>query len=275
MSEIREDSLTNKERMQKGELQMALMKMVAEQNREKFIEYDCDADRFVISEVKNGNFHLKAEIENFFTQDNYVLNSISNEDRDLFYKEVDRCRKKPSTYAFDIRVDWENRGDEWYRVFMTSIADENRTVKYIAARLVSIHAQKLAQEMMRIEAERDSLSGVYTRKTYEQICNDITSKYDEGILFMMVDIDDFKQVNDTYGHHVGDSVIRHVGNVLETIAKGQGAAGRLGGDEFSLCVYGVYSKEVAISICLRIKEALRQLIEGVGYTCSMGVALSN
>ncbi len=275
MSDIKDMTLVSKERMQRGELQMSLMKMVAEQNREKFIEYDCDTDCFVISEVKNGHFHVKAEIENFFTQDNLVLNSISREDRDLFYKEVDRCRKTPSTHAFDIRIDWGNRGDEWYRVFMTSVADENREVKRIAARLVCIHAQKLAQDMMRLEAERDSLSGVYNHKTYEKVCNDITSKYDDGLLFMMVDIDNFKQINDTYGHHVGDSVIRHVGNVLETVAKGQGAAGRIGGDEFSVCIYGIYGKETAISLCIRIKEALRQLIEGVNFTCSLGVSLSN
>jgi len=275
MSEIVEGMHINKEKEQKGELQMSLMKMVAEQNKEKFIEYDCEEDRFILSEIRNGHFFVRAEVENFFTQDNVVLNSIASEDRDVFYKEVDRCRKKPSTHAFDIRIDWEERGDEWYRVFMTSVADESRKVKYIAARLVCIHAQKLAQDMMRLEAEKDSLSGAYNRKTYEKLCNDITAKYDDGLLFMMVDIDNFKQINDTYGHHVGDSVIRHVGNVLETATKGQGVAGRLGGDEFSVCIYGIYNKEVAISLCIRVKEALRQLIEGVGFTCSIGVSLSN
>ena len=122
MSETREGTLISKENMQRGELQMSLMKLVAEQNREKFIEYNCDTDRLVLSEVKNGHFHVRAEIENFFKEDNLILNSISREDRELFYKEVERCKKMPSTHAFDIRVDWDNRGDEWYRVFMTSVA---------------------------------------------------------------------------------------------------------------------------------------------------------
>ena len=140
MSETKEGILVSKEKMQKGELQMSLLKLVAEQNKEKFIEYDCETDCLVLSEVRNGHFYVRAEVENFLTQDNLVLNSISNEDRDLFYREVDRCRKNPSTFAFDIRIDWEERGDEWYRVFMTSVADENRKVKYIAARLVCIQA---------------------------------------------------------------------------------------------------------------------------------------
>jgi len=275
MSDTKDMTLVSKERMQRGELQMSLMKMVAEQNREKFVEYNCDTDYFVMSEVINGHFHVKREVDKFLGEENDVLNSIALEDREMFFKEVNKCLKQPFTRVFDVRIEWEDRDKEWYRIFMTSIADESRQVKHIAARLVCIHEQKLAQDLMRLEAERDSLSGVYNHKTYEKVCDEIAVKYDDGILFMMIDIDNFKQINDTYGHHVGDSVIRHVGNVLETAVKGQGAAGRIGGDEFSICIYDIYDKDLAISLCIRIKEALRQIIEGVTFTCSIGVTLSN
>lgn len=275
MSVIKDSELVSKERMQRGGLQVTLMKMVAEQNREKFVEYNCDTDYFVMSEIINGHFHVKREVEHFLKRPNDVLNSIAMEDREMLFKEVERCMKSPYTRVFDMRIEWEGHDKEWYRVFMTSIADESRKVKHIAARLVCIEEQKKAQDLMRLEAERDSLSGVYNHKTYEKICNDIATKYDDGLMFMMIDIDNFKQVNDTYGHHVGDSVIRYVGNVLETAVKGQGVAGRLGGDEFSICIYDVYEKDLAISICIRIKEALKQRIEGIAFTCSIGVAQSN
>lgn len=275
MSETQDLTLIGKEYIQRGELQMTLMKMVAEQNKEKFLEYDCATDRLVISEVRNGVFVVKAEISNFFSEENEVVNSVTEEDREMFFKEIERCKNAPTTRVFDIHVEWENRGKEWYRVFMTSLADSNRNVKYIAARLVNIHEQKLAQEMMRLEAERDSLSGVYNHKTYEKVCNEIATKYDDGLLFMMIDLDNFKQINDRYGHHVGDRVIRHVGRVLENAVKGQGVAGRIGGDEFSVCICEIYEKDLAIAICLRIKEALKQFMEDVNFTASIGVALSD
>lgn len=275
MSDTQDLTLIGKEYLQRGELQMTLMKLVAEQNKEKFLEYDCGTDRLVISEVKNGKFVVRAELNNFFSEDNIVLNSLAEEDREMFFKEIERCKNTPTTRAFDVRIEWEDRGKEWYRVFMTSLADSSRNVKYIAARLVNVHEQKLAQDLMRLEAERDSLSGVYNHKTYEKMCNEIAAKYDDGLMFMMIDLDDFKQINDHYGHHVGDRVIRHVGRVLENAVKGQGVAGRIGGDEFSVCIYEIYEKDLAIAISLRIKEALKQFLDGVSFTASMGVALSN
>ena len=275
MSETQDLTLIGREYLQRGELQMTLMKLIAEQNKEKFLEYDCGTDRLVISEVKNGQFVVQAEINNFFLEDNILLNYLADEDRDMFFKEIERCRNTPTTRAFDVRLEWGERGKEWYRVFMTSLADKERNVKYLAARLVNIHEQKIAQDMMRLEAERDSLSGVYNHKTYEKMCNDIVAKYDDGLLFMMIDLDDFKQINDHYGHHVGDRVIRHVGRVLENAVKGQGVAGRIGGDEFSVCIYEIYEKDLAIAICLRIKEALKQFLDGVNFTASIGVAMSD
>lgn len=275
MSDTKDMTLISKEVVQRGEVYLMLVKMVAEQSREKFVEYDCTTDYMLMSEVVNGQFHTKLELNNFFAQENYVLNSIAEEDREMFYKEIERCKKHASSRVFDIRVDWENRGKQWYRIFLTSLADENRKVVQIAARVVCVHEQKQAQNLMRLEAERDSLSGVYNHKTYEKLCNDITSKYDDGLLFLMIDIDNFKQINDTYGHYVGDSVIRYVGSVLETTVKGQGVAGRIGGDEFSVCIYEIYEKNLAVSLCVRIKEALKQFMGGVDFTVSIGAAISN
>lgn len=275
MSETQDLTLIGREYMQRGELQMTLMKMVAEQSKEKFLEYDCATDRLVISEVRNGQFVVRAEISDFFSKENAVVNSVAEEDRDMFFKEIERCKKSPMTRAFEVRIEWEDRGKEWYRVFMTSLADANRNVKYIAARFVNVHEQKIAQDMMRVEAERDSLSGVYNHKTYEKICNEIAAKYDDGLMFLMIDLDNFKQINDTYGHHAGDRVIRHVGRVLENTVKGQGAAGRIGGDEFSICIYEIYDKSLAISICMRIREAFKQCLDSVSFTASIGVALSD
>ncbi len=275
MSEIEYMTLMSKELMQRGEIQSMLMKMVAEQNREKFIEYDIATDKLIMSEVKNGNVEIRAEIDNFFTADNVIMNSIEEEDKEVFFKEFERCKKSAASRVFDLRVDWQGRGNEWYRFFMVSLADENRVVTKVAARMVCVQEQKQAQELMRLEAERDSLSGVYNRRTYEKLCDEITAKYDDGLVFLMIDIDNFKQINDTYGHHMGDNVIRHVGKVLEIAVKGQGVAGRVGGDEFSVCIYEMYDKADVISFCIRIKEALRQFLDIIQFTSSIGVSQSN
>ena len=70
MSETQDLTLIGREYIQRGELQMTLMKMVAEQSKEKFLEYDCATDRLVISEVRNGQFVVRAEISDFFSKEN-------------------------------------------------------------------------------------------------------------------------------------------------------------------------------------------------------------
>ncbi|MGZ7204966.1 GGDEF domain-containing protein, partial [Streptococcus pyogenes] len=77
--------------------------------------------------------------------------------------------------------------------------------------MTNIQDQKTAQENMKNQAERDSLSGVYNHATYERLCTELADKVDNGLLYLMVDIDSFKQINDTRGHHAGDQVIQHVG----------------------------------------------------------------
>jgi diguanylate cyclase (GGDEF)-like protein len=58
------------------------------------------------------------------------------------------------------------------------------------------------------------------------------ARYDHGLTLVFVDLDDFKRINDTYGHGEGDRVLQRIGSVLTASLRGSDMAGRLGGDEF-------------------------------------------
>jgi len=90
---------------------------------------------------------------------------------------------------------------------------------------------------------------------------------------LVIDIDHFKRVNDTYGHQAGDQVIRQVGQWLRGIARPGDLAARIGGEEF-----GVILAETPIESAMEIAEGLRRAIKadaisGIGrITASIGVA---
>lgn len=256
------------------ELQMALVKVVAEQNHEKFLEYDCATDMAVMYLVSNGRFVVKEIIQDYVCKANMAFNRIVEEDRELYCKEFMRCLKKQSSTVFDVRYYDENGQENWHRVFLVSLVDKERKVYKLAARFMSIHKEKLAQNILRMQAERDSLSGVYNRKTYESMCADIIHKHYDGIMFLVLDIDDFKKINDTYGHHTGDKIVKRVGEALALSVQEKGIVGRLGGDEFSACIYNIWNKDDAIARCVRIKDAIRDIDEGVEFSVSIGVAKS-
>lgn len=271
----RKKRVVDSEILERGELQLNLMKVMAEEGREKFMEYYRENDTIILSEIRDGKFCEMETVTGFVSRENMVLNRIYEKDQDQYRKEIQKCLAKPGISVFDVRYLIPDVGPRWYRVFLMSVGDENGYVTKFVARMVNIQVQKDAQESMKKQAEHDSLSGVYNHATYEKLCTELADKVDDGLLYMMVDIDNFKQINDINGHHAGDAVIEQVGMVLENFAKGRGYAGRIGGDEFSVCFYDIYSHEEAVSLCVNIKNAFCQNMSTVPFTVSIGATMSD
>ncbi|MBP3677987.1 MAG: GGDEF domain-containing protein, partial [Agathobacter sp.] len=271
----RNETLISNEILERGELQLGLMKMMAEQSHDKFLEYYRDKDTIILSEIQDGRFHVLETVEGFISRENMVLNRIYEKDQDLYRKEIQKSLAQARNSVFDVRYIVPDFGPRWYRMFLMSVSDENGYVTKFVARMSNIQEQKLAQENMRNQAERDLLSGVYNHATYERVCAELADRTDNGLLYLMVDIDSFKQINDTHGHHAGDQIIQFVGTTLETLIKGKGYAGRIGGDEFSVCFYDIFSKEEAVSLCVSIKSALGQHLNTVPFTVSIGATMSD
>ncbi|MFM9446913.1 GGDEF domain-containing protein [Streptomyces acidiscabies] len=97
----------------------------------------------------------------------------------------------------------------------------------------SVHALLLGRKVE--VARHDPLTGLWTRDAFEDRAHRLLAKGDRAVL--LLDLDGFKEINDTFGHAAGDAVIRTVGMRLGAWAAGcGGVAGRLGGDEFAAVV---------------------------------------
>ena len=122
-------------------------------------------------------------------------------------------------------------------------------------------------------AARDPLTNCYNRRTLFDLMNqsfvDLESLGEYCVI--MVDIDRFKEVNDTHGHNVGDTVLRGIANILQTGVRQDDITVRYGGEEFCLVLSGVAPEQA-----MRIVETIRKKVEasyfdGVTVTCSFGV----
>lgn len=82
------------------------------------------------------------------------------------------------------------------------------------------------------QRDRDSLTQIYNRQAAENIILDYMRSTDKSAILMVVDIDDFKNVNDTLGHHRGDDAIRLVASSIQNELRESDVVGRFGGDEF-------------------------------------------
>lgn len=107
----------------------------------------------------------------------------------------------------------------------------------------------------------DSLTGIANRKAFEEFFERIFSlakRHSSPLSLIMLDLDDFKKINDTYGHQIGDKVLKSIGKLLKESTREGDMAARVGGDEFYILQPNT-SREEAMTFVERLKVALEQL----------------
>ena len=135
-------------------------------------------------------------------------------------------------------------------------------------------------EKLRQLAAKDALSGLLNRATMEQYIKARlqTMGREETCALFIVDLDDFKRVNDTLGHMAGDEAIRTSGRILSGLFRANDIVGRLGGDEFAVFLCGEITEELvrqkAAAICEQLHLALGDR-ETLNVTASVGVYLAS
>jgi diguanylate cyclase (GGDEF)-like protein len=121
----------------------------------------------------------------------------------------------------------------------------------------------------------DSLSGLYNRRYMEYILSKSKPKPGYDIYGIMLDANDFKQINDVYGHNMGDDAIRRIGEILTECAPDNSAAIRYAGDEFVILFYGE-NDESAESMMKAVKENTEAFnnTHSAPYTLSLSMGYS-
>jgi diguanylate cyclase (GGDEF)-like protein len=139
-----------------------------------------------------------------------------------------------------------------------------------AYRRTAAYAQRIA-----VLAERDGLTGCLNHRTFHERlgAEAAVTDRDHSLALLLIDVDHFKAVNDTYGHPAGDRVLAQVGEVVQRCSRPGDAAGRLGGDEFALLLRsGTHSS--ALAVAERLREQVREVAGDRGVTVSVGFAVT-
>ena len=113
------------------------------------------------------------------------------------------------------------------------------------------------QKIIRHEAEHDALTGALNRGSFEKILN-IYKNGEKPFAMIICDVDIFKHVNDTYGHAVGDEILKKVANLLKTTFRSIDYVCRIGGDEFAVIMVDV-NQELSYTIREKITVINNQL----------------
>ena len=135
-------------------------------------------------------------------------------------------------------------------------------------------------ELVRL-ANTDGLTGIFNRRTFFAHGEEIIKSHPQGVYFLLIDLDHFKTINDTYGHAVGDIVLEKVGGLLQGSMRTSGTrlpdiVGRLGGEEFGILI-SADNIDDAVSVAERLRQTIESthietVDESVSATGSIGVA---
>lgn len=164
--------------------------------------------------------------------------------------------------------------------FIGTVHNESSTNKIIVGRVVSDESVGHASTAMEImnELQYDSLTGVYNKKTITEYAKKrIAEEKEKRIVIAILDVDNFKSVNDTFGHLYGDKVLARVGGRLKEIVGEDGVIGRIGGDEFMIVFNGLDDDQVLRgmlrAIRTQIKWEFAEDFENLSITCSIGASI--
>lgn len=147
----------------------------------------------------------------------------------------------------------------------------------LSARIKTQLNLKFLIERLEFIASYDPLTGIYNRRKFFEVAQKQFDNHKENLFAIMMDIDNFKQINDTYGHPIGDKVINAVAKTVRDFLDSESVFGRLGGEEFSIVCRSRSLEEItdlveSIRKAVGETETLSDENEGIRCSISMGFA---
>ncbi len=252
--------------------------ILSETAQEKILDYNAKSDVAMI--YTTGDFGRKEEvILNDYMRD-FPTDMLHEEDVAYYRSVLEGLLKSPRHDTMEFRTKRFDGDYTWYQANLTSLLGGEGYVTRIVGRLMNIHEKKLREIDLILRAEKDALTGLYNKGATEQLIqNAIAETQDENVFhaMLMIDLDGFKEVNDTLGHMEGDKVLAKVTGILNETVRGSDIVGRIGGDEFLIFMEKAESPGDAELLASRLVEQLHFFLpweeEGLEVTCSIGVSL--
>ena len=204
---------------------------------------------------------------------------------DLFLKEdrkvmEDMLRGRPGrgedrVQYTELRLKSISGEYHWFGCHYKAIPSDTGAVVKVVGKLADISRQRSREQALREQAMRDVLTGIYN-KAGERLIDRMLKEKGQG-LFLMLDLNHFKNINDTMGHAAGDAILTEVGKVLKRTCRENDIVARIGGDEFVMFLPGAFNRQTGERKAGEIQESLlavRISTWGIrGIRASIGTAL--
>ncbi len=232
-------------------------RIATELSKDVLFEYHIKSDVMILSEKFRELFGHNSLIQNFCGECHQGRGNIHPNDWGIYLELCEELADGKSIIEKEFRI--KDRLGEfiWCQLMGKTIFDDDKVPVRVIGKVVNIDTQKRELEALEYKATRDPLTGVYNKEiTIKKIDKFIAGNKDRMHMLMFIDFDDFKRINDTYGHLQGDKVLTYIiGRIKEIFSEGE-IIGRIGGDEFVVFVGNITDVDELMEKANKLKDAL-------------------
>lgn len=228
-----------------------------------------DGERFIIKNTKDLNSLFNGNVEDFrkFFSNSFKLNTESLESEAQMKAMLDNIQNfETGKYYNFFRTD--------KKMLTVHTLKTSTRKKSIIVGSVNFEQQSLPSANLYAQ-EHDGLTGLYNKKAITELAIKKINEIKEPCSMTIIDVDKFKECNDTYGHIFGDRVLVAVAGCINDAIAGNGIAGRIGGDEFLVILDKTDEadiRNITRNIRAGIQWNITSIDAGSVVTCSMGIA---
>lgn len=240
-------------------LQNKRYELLAQISNEYLFEYYIKTDDFNLS---------KKSIDLFGTEEN--LNEAINNLKDIILDKNSNENIEITSLPLD------NCESLIFKVIHSPIYEGKGKVYSIIGKLIDISEEVAEKEELIIKSEVDGLTGLYNQITIKTLINESINnkKTSETHALILMDCDEFKNINDTFGHLAGDRALKNVSVALKNKFRGEDIIGRIGGDEFCVYMKEAPSRAYLQTKCEKLIIFVKEMDKVFNLTLSIGIAFS-
>ncbi len=238
-------------------------RIILELTDDILFDYDLSKNTISFSGNFTDRYKLPSQFEGF-PQSILDLGIIYEDDITEFLALIEKIKKGISDHRTEIRIKRVSGEIIWYSVDYKLIFNNKSNPVMAIGKMTNITEQKNKIHELEVKAETDPLTKLFNKQeTQERIskCLDV-NPFDEEFVLMLIDIDNFKGVNDTLGHHYGDAVLVDIAKKIRQLFRDSDIVGRVGGDEFVVFMRNISSLEVIERKASILTDAFRNTFSG-------------
>lgn len=206
--------------------------------------------------------------------------SFHPDDIPTFIDRVNALEKGSDYEMTEVRIATAAGRYLWCRFRISAVRDARGKLQQICGIIINIDAEKQAEQLLQNRADQDSLTRLLNKDAARKQAEEYFARYPKGVnsALVIIDLDDFKQINDRFGHLFGDTVLTQVAKEIKKMFRGQDIVARIGGDEFMVIMRGISDRSLLEQRCRQLLQTLRSTLQTTRHklplSCSIGIALS-